>query len=153
MWRQVVVLLLVPLLLLPGLCFAHSHAGTGVLEPPEHDATPHFHLRCLFAVLFPQLHPVHCSCHPAHGNERALHPDRPAEDHDADAVYLPGSALLGRLNEHGPVVALDSALVPTLATVPDRTDNLAVCDRPLGHPPFLPSEFCPIYLKTCTLLI
>lgn len=107
MVRRVVVHLLVPLLLLPEMCAAHAHQGPCQHDPAGSDRCPHFHLR----VLCCWQQPV-CYSHtgqPGSGDESEM-------DHDADAVYLPVSVLLGWCSEQ-PQIALVTCELSALESI------------------------------------
>ena len=91
MIHRFVCLLLVPTLLLQGIGFAHSHAGTGASDPLGHDQTPHFHWH------FFQAHSPRHDDHDHQGNndcdqdnheDEAVDQQAPAAGHDDDAAYV-----------------------------------------------------------------
>src|SRR5262249_27621230 len=97
MIRRAISLLLVPMLLLQGMSFAHSHGGTGVYEPPGHDHTPHVHWY-LFATPAHQHHEDQDHVQDADDDDDgdvAADPKTPATDHDDDALYVSVSLMLG----------------------------------------------------------
>lgn len=162
MIHRVVSLLLVPMLLLQGVSFAHSHDGTGVEEPDEHAQTRHLHCP-LFGT---HSHPHH------HDGEHHHHDDQddsdadaapqggddtsgqqaPARDHDDDAVYAPEAMTNSVPGQQWSGSAGWFALVTTLGMV--FTSIAPVPPPPRTHPPpLLPFGDCPLYLRTLTLLI
>ena len=148
MFRRIVTITVMPLLLLPGLCQAHSHAGTGIEEPADHDSRPHFHLRWFAGSLFQIQHtPTCCSA------EAGLHADNPAADHDADAVYFAGSAALTRLHENSRTVLAQGPVQPLQVGVSQFQTEWAATSQTLPHPPFFSRDRCPIYLQKLTFLV
>lgn len=139
MFPRVVAPVLIPLLLLPGLCCAQAHHGISDHDPTGLERSPHFHLRFLLLAL--------------PNRDEDLCGSQPVEDHDDDAVYLSISTLLGWHSEHHP----DPVAPPTLE-LPLPTVNL-----PDAILVFLPAEtlptlagfwmVCPIYLRSLILLL
>jgi hypothetical protein len=131
----------------------HAHAGTSAHDPAGLDRPPHIHLGYFLPLGRPggsraeQLPPY------AGNQGKALLGGPSLPDHDADAVYLPLSVLLGWHSE--PQAALvkplaaatpargaalpHAALAPTFAKAPAA---------PAGH-----GRSCPIYLRALALLI
>ncbi|PHS14841.1 MAG: hypothetical protein COA78_05520 [Blastopirellula sp.] len=168
MIRRFLCLLLVPLMLAnQGLCFAHSHFGTDILDSEGHSSKPHFHAG-------DHNHYELKSDHVAQGQvdqTQGQHSDRmpssehdgedhskdhlsliqPSTDHDADAVYYPEAATLAHFRQ---MVVIDSpfclAFAATSPAAHQNKDGLLLS----GQSPnsvFYPD--CPIYLSTLSLRI
>lgn len=162
-----VSLVLIPLLLV-GQSFgmAHTHQGTGVAEPKDHAARPHFHTHGGNGRRHHHHHHSYGNT-TANGLGRVKHrhhgeahesPEaaswRSAADHDDDAVYVSTAVTLGvgrRLaaDDSGAqaIVGLDAGT--TEKTWERATDNGLV----LGLPPPVPLSRIPLYLRNLSLRI
>lgn len=163
MLHRAVVLLLIPTLLLQGMCFAHSHAGPDGQESSEHARTQHIHI----PLVGGHTHHHHDG-EPHHhhhdedqdDNDAAQSPcnkppfqESPTDDHDDDAVYLPLTAR-ANVSNHRLLTSLGAwfGLVNMVGTFSISTAPVSL--PALTHPPpLLPFHDLPIYLLTLTLLI
>jgi hypothetical protein len=143
MYRRVVAHILIPLLLVPGLC--HAHAGTstddlgGIIRPP------HFHIRSL--IPSGQQQPVRGSL----SEGWILHPVQAPQDHDADAIYLSLSVIHG-WGSNFQVITGD---LPGLLRHADCVFSpiaFVTNPRTIEQPGFVISP-CPLYLRSLSLLI
>jgi hypothetical protein len=146
MFRRGVAQLLVALLLQPGMLWAHAHAGISDHDPSGKVRPPHFHLRFLYSLWQQPGEDPH---YPR--QTMALDGARTTPEHDADAVYLPISILLGW--QTGPQV---DSIVPYL--IPVGVINSLPSASTVGpsEPAFLlpiSSQPCLIYLCAFALLI
>jgi hypothetical protein len=90
MFRRRVAGFLILLVLQPWHSCAHAHSGVSEHDPSGKVRPPHFHLRFLYvAVRSPSESPARPAGHPA------VSGGTDARDHDADAIYVPISVLLG----------------------------------------------------------
>jgi hypothetical protein len=149
MLRRGVALVLIPLLLLPGMCGVHAHAGISDHDPSGKDRPPHFHLRVLASLWRqsaddPYRHPYQSTTSTG---------GRQTPDHDDDAIYLPVSILLG--GHTGPPV--DSVAPPALQAPVVAADSPSPASVRAPSQPSLVSAvsnpMCPIYLRALSLLI
>jgi hypothetical protein len=150
MFHRAISLPLIALLLIKGMGFAHCHAGTGIPEAPEHDLTPHFHVRCLFGT---SAHQDCCPHDRASREEEAAAYRVPTEDHDDDAIYVPASVVLALPDQQLQAGAQDCpVLVPldAMVGVPFLSTPSPLRTHP---PPLLLGQACPIYLRLAALLL
>jgi hypothetical protein len=151
MFRRIVLQLLIPLLLLPGM--AHSHAGASAHDPSGLDRPPHFHLRSFYLLW--QQYRSDQDPDSRHGRDEGndvSQRGRPV-DHDDDAVYLPHSVLLGwHIDSH--VSPIDQSALVMLAGMVCRSGTVFVsipphdCSLPVFH-----GSSYPVYLRSLALLI
>lgn len=137
MYRRVLTLLLLPPLLLQGVCFSHSHASEDIAEPADHAHTRHFHS------------PLHTHPHHHHDEDEPQAPLSPA--HDDDAVYFP-DAIPGSTADDSSLTQEQNAFVLALQAFIDAVSIAPPSPPAVAHPPPLP-PCCPLYLRTLTLLI
>lgn len=150
MLRRCASLLLAPTVLLSQWgSLGHSH---GSIEPAGHGSALHFHFS-FFSWHDQDDDDDHddtcCGDQEAMCNERLS----PIHDHDADAVYLPGLAILGSQDSDTQCPSnawwTGGAWNVALVSDPDPTRQVPK----LSHHPPLIFEACPIYLRTLSLLI
>jgi hypothetical protein len=141
-------LVLIPLLLLPGACAAHPHHAVNDHDPSGQDRSPHFHLRLLATHW-----PAFVEDQPTVGNEEtALDESAPESDHDADAVYLGLSVLMGGQPDspdghHAVPAPMVSTGVVCLFPAPAPVSWQA------SAAPGVAYLTCPLHLSSCALLI
>jgi len=162
MIRRFFCLLLVPLMLAnQGLCFAHAHHRTHIVEPEGHSSRPHFHFGG---------HDHHDSTHDHHadhshgdhsGRDRwsgdgdaAVPPSiAPICDHDTDAVYCIEAVIFAR-NENSVIISAKYVVVDAILGVAHQNDDWLFRLGPLrGQPASAFNAACPIYLRTLSLRI
>ena len=145
--NRLLSILLIPLFVL-GHALPHSHAGSGMAEPDDHAARPHWHL-------FGGHSSDHCDhdqeCH-GHDHEGDVDSDggdvlSTPDDHDSDAVYLThADASLNRLSASKQIdTPISCGLVEFCGDCPNRTAFGFA--KPL---PDRPAEL-PIYLLIASL--
>jgi hypothetical protein len=151
MFQRVISSFLVPALLFQVICSVHAQEGSCPHGPCGHDPSPHFHLCMVFSH-------DHDGCdqdldadphHP--GNDAFPCPVR-THCHDDDAIYVPGNMLLGLRRSNFQSDAKDCPPLASIAEISGVPLATALLPR-LTHPPPLPGQHCPLYLRTLTLLI
>jgi hypothetical protein len=166
MLHRAIVLLLIPTLLLQGMCFAHSHAGPDGQESSEHARTQHIHI----PLVGGHTHHHHDGePHHHHHDEdqdndddndiqpgadnKAPFQEPPTDDHDDDAVYLSLTARANVSNHR--LFASFGACFGLVNMAGAFSISTAPVSLPaLTHPPpLLPFHDLPIYLLTLSLLI
>jgi hypothetical protein len=151
MFRRVVVRLLTPLLLLPGI--AHSHAGASAHDPSGLDRSPHFHLRMFYPLWHQVSNDQNRDFRHAGDEGETLSKGGSRVNHDDDAVYVPVYFLFGWYLE-SQVGQIDPSALVTLVGM-DRlpcTARVSISSQELFLSAFSWSR-CPIYLSSLTLLI
>jgi hypothetical protein len=153
MFRRVVFRLLVLLLLVPGMCAAHSHAGTSAHDPSGLNRPPHFHLRFFYLWCQQYGNERNYYFHQGGHESTALTGSKPTADHDADAIYLSISVLLGWRSDLpvDPVSPLGLTMPPGTMCLADAAHVLVPSQELSPHAAHW--QRCPIYLRSVTLLI
>ncbi|OAI53905.1 hypothetical protein AYO44_15630 [Planctomycetaceae bacterium SCGC AG-212-F19] len=144
MFYRAVCLLLLPLLVLQGMCLTLSQGGPCFHQPAGHHQAPHFHLCALGWHHHDATHD---------DEDDAADQSSPATGHEDDAVYLTAPVMLASRSPLPQIGADNFATsVPTTATsaLLSITGSAALSVHP---PPLLLHEHCPLYLRTLTLLI
>jgi hypothetical protein len=150
LWR-VITGLLIPLILLPGMCLAHPSAQ----DASGRDRTPHLHLRFFYTLwrTFPDDRD-HGRLHRSNAGATDSHCGKPTPDHDHDAVYLPVSVIQGWRCEPPQVLLVDTATMLVPAEIVDSLPT-TLCLTPAQRllSPSHHCQPCPIYLRSLSLII
>lgn len=165
MIRRFFCLLLVSLMLAnQGLCFAHTHHGTGVAEPEGHASQSHFHFGG-----FGQHESTHDQNHQADqfdddhfsrdhrsGDDgpAALSEVTPIDNHDATAVYGANTVAVARDGNSVIVLLANYVAVVAIPRVTDQSDDSLLRLSSLrGQSLSVFDTACPILLRTLSLRI
>lgn len=153
MIRRTVSLFLIPLFVLQGMAFSHSHGGSGVQEPPGHDYAPHFHFG--FFLGSHGLHPQHGhDSVPDNPEGEAADQQVPGQDHDSDAVYVIDLAIAGRTAPPSDPASWQSLLTPICTVMVGMIATPSAGPPAQSMPPPFPGRFgCPLFLQTLELLL
>ena len=163
MIRRFLCLLLVPLILAnQGLCFAHVHHGTDIVEPEGHVSRPHFH----FGGRHDSTHDHDHHADHSHGDhsgrdprseerDAALPPSiAPIGDHDADAVYGAAAVTFARDRNSQIVPLTKHVAAVAILQGADQSDDWLLRLGPLrGQSPSVFDTACAIFLRTLSLRI
>lgn len=156
MIRKVISLLLIGFLALPGATFPHSHAGSGVPEPAEHDVRPHVHLghdhhHSSAATTHRHHDDDHDLGQASHHDEQPGYPsdESPVGDHDSDAVYV--SAVVAALPDGSQTQDSPAKFSSLLWPVEPRLASCGTWPHTWAPPRY--GERVPDFLRTTKLLI
>jgi hypothetical protein len=169
MSRRIIIGILVASLIAPGVGVPHSHAN--IETPPDHDKTPHSHLRnswlgTLFLEDHGHEHDGDCEHSHEHGSNHSHDgldedvfampvekPEAPSDQgHDADALYVSGFSYSvisnSRSQNHASI-----CLFPLPQSHVAQGLGVPPIPTPESLPPPLLCCDCPIYLQTLSLLL
>lgn len=154
MTRRAFSLLLIPLMLVQSLGFAHSHECTDTQEPRDHRSAHHFHFPLWSHHRDEDDHDSEHDESDDHDQEGSHERQLPIEEHDSDAVYCPASGLTAVVGLDRGIgsagvklfVSFDASLILPFAL-------LQVPPSPIHPPPSYRCAHCPVYLMTLSLLI
>lgn len=142
--HRVVSTLLIPLLLVSQslISVPHSHAGTSVVEPQDHDARPHLHLG----------HSAHHHGEHHHGgddgDQSSESPTDQLPDHESDAVYAGDIQLLN----DGKVAKVAKAELATVCLTHDESMKVVLGRRCTQFAsPRLLRQKCALYLQLLSI--
>jgi hypothetical protein len=157
MIRPFLTLLLVPLMLAnQGLCFAHSHHDTNIVESEGHASRSHFHTGDHDHESkndhADHSQRQHSDRTPSSEHDGGDHPTliQSSTDHDADAVYSPEAATLAHFRQTV-IIDLPLGLVSSAIVQTTHHDGNWLLLR--GQPTSVFDTACPIYLRTLSLRI
>jgi hypothetical protein len=154
MIRRNIALLLTVSLLQPGMWCVHSHAGISDHEPSGMLRAPHFHLRFVYSLWRQPASESPRTTLPSAGLQTASLPrSESTADHDADALYLPLSIVLGW--DNGPPVDLlvPPAIADALPLDCLQAPALLTATAARACRPVVSGDPCPPYLRSLALLI
>jgi hypothetical protein len=141
-------LILLPTLLLQGMCFGHSHCTASVDDPLSDEQRPHFHLRAV------NLFRHECVKQPAEDGcktDGALGQHIPDRNHDDDAIYVSAHLAMGWSFANSVTPSDDSTPQDTIDAVAVNSDSTDAF--PWQASPTRTFHRYPIYLRVMALLI